>query len=194
MVYKYEQKTITSQNKLYTRHNYTITKDKLHNSQKTNMDAAWIEVSKKKNWNNPEMSTPYKQPKINRYHLRKSVPTTNSIEGLEEELDDKNNIRMEKIAKPSLIFVARVNNFSLLLQFLKEIATDGHEIKIMNEQIKIQPKSSIAYVNIVKELKSKNMDFYTYKLKQEKSFKVVLKHIHATANVDDIKKEMKLKI
>jgi len=28
----------------------------------------------------------------------------------------------------------------------------------MNEQTKIQPKSSIAYVNIVKELKNKNTD------------------------------------
>jgi len=57
----------------------------------------------------------------------------------------------------------------------------------MNEQIKIQPRSSIAYVSIVKELKSRK--FQTYKAKQESSFKVVLKHIHATANLDDIKKE-----
>jgi len=57
----------------------------------------------------------------------------------------------------------------------------------MNEQIKIQPRSSIAYVSIVKELKSRK--FQTYKPKQESSFKVVLKHIHATANLDDIKKE-----
>jgi len=50
--------------------------------------------------------------------------------------------------------------------------------------------SSIAYVNIVKELKSKNTEFHTYKPKQEKSFRVVLKHIHITANLDDIKKEI----
>jgi len=34
------------------------------------------------------------------------------------------------------------------------------------------------------------MEFHTYKPKQERSFKVVLKHIHATTNVDDIKKEI----
>jgi len=60
----------------------------------------------------------------------------------------------------------------------------------MNEQTKIQPKSFIAYVNIVKKLKSKNTEFYTYKPKQERSFKVVLKYIHSTANLDDIKKEI----
>jgi len=60
----------------------------------------------------------------------------------------------------------------------------------MNEQIKIQPRSSIAYVSIVKELKSRNTEFHIYKSKQERSFKVVLKHIHATMNLDDIKKEI----
>jgi len=59
----------------------------------------------------------------------------------------------------------------------------------MNEQIKIQPKSFLAYINIMKELKSKNTEL-TDKPKQERSFKVILKHIHSTANLDDIKKEI----
>jgi hypothetical protein len=42
------------------------------------------------------------------------------------------------------------------------------------------------YVNIVKELKSKNTKFH--RLKQERNFR--LKHIHVTANLDDIKKEI----
>jgi len=50
-------------------------------------------------------------------------------------------------------------------------------------------QSSIAYVNIVKELKSKNTEFYTYKPKQEKSFRIVLKHIHVTVNLDKIEIE-----
>jgi len=107
---------------------------------------------------------------MNRYQLSKLVSTTNSFEGLEEELDDKNNnIKVEKTVKLP-IFVTRVNNFSSLSQLLKKITTDEYEIKIMNEQIKIQPKRSIAYINIVKELKSKNMEFHTHKPKQERSF------------------------
>jgi len=45
-------------------------------------------------------------------------------------------------------------------------------------------------VNIVKELESKNTKFHTYKPKQERSFRIVLKHIHATANLDDMKQEI----
>jgi hypothetical protein len=72
------------------------------------------------------------------------VPITNSFEAHEEELDDTStNIRMRKIAKLPSIFVARIDNFSSLLQLLKEIAGE-YEIKIINEQIKFQSKSSIA--------------------------------------------------
>jgi len=98
---------------------------------------------------------------MNRYQLSK--PATNFFEGLEEEPDDENNnIRVEKTVKLLPTFVARVNNFLTLSQQLKEIAFDEYEIKIMNEQIKIQPRSSIVYVSIMKELKSRNTYNSTY--------------------------------
>jgi len=77
---------------------------------------------------------------MHRYQLSKPVPTINFFEGFENELD---GIRLENTAKPSSISVARVNNFSSLSQLLEEIAVDEYEIRLMNEQIKIQPKSSI---------------------------------------------------
>jgi hypothetical protein len=42
----------------------------------------------------------------------------------------------------------------------------------------------------MKELKSKNTEFHTYKSKQKRSFRGLLKHIHIIANLDDIKKEI----
>jgi len=86
--------------------------------------------------------------------------------------------------------VDKVSNFSSLSQLLKEVAIDEYEIKIMNEQTKIQPKSSITYVNILKELRNKDTEFHIYKSKQERNFKVVFKHIHTIANLNDIKKEI----
>jgi len=69
---------------------------------------------------------------------------------------------VKRTAKLPSIFVARVNNFLTLSQQLKKIAFDEYEIKIMNEQIKIQPRSSIVYVSIMKELKSRNTYNSTY--------------------------------
>jgi hypothetical protein len=43
-----------------------IVKQIAHNTQKTNVDALWKEVSgKKRNPNSPEISTPHKEPKPN---------------------------------------------------------------------------------------------------------------------------------
>jgi hypothetical protein len=156
------------------------------------VDVSWKEVnSKKSNRNSHAISTPRKQAKMNRYQPSKPVPATNSFAGFEKELDNASiNDRIRKITKSRPIFVVRVNNFSSLSQLLKEVAIGEYEIEIINKQIKIQPKSSAAYVNIVEKLKSKNIEFYIYKLKQERSFKIVLKHIHAIANLNNIKKEI----
>jgi len=48
-------------------------------------------------------------------------------------------------------------------------------IKILSMQVKIQIKTFIKYISIVKELQARNTDFHTYKMKDERSFKVVLK-------------------
>jgi len=120
------------------------------------------------------------------------VTKTNSFEGLEEILDNENkNIGVEKTAKPPPISVDKVNNFSSLSQLLKKIATDEYEIKIMNKQTKIQSKSSIAYINIVKELKNKNRNFIHIKQSKGEALKehvLVLKDIQV--NPDNIKKEI----
>jgi len=54
---------------------------------------------------------------------------------------------VEKTVKPSPIFIARVNN----IQLLEEIAIGDYQNYNNNEQIKIQPKNSIAYINIMKK-------------------------------------------
>jgi len=100
--------------------NTDTSKQTIHNSQKTNVDVRWIEISgKRRNRNSPEMLTPRKQQKMNRYQLSKPVPT-NSFKELEEEFDDENNIRMEKIAKYSPMFIIRINNFSSLSKQLRK--------------------------------------------------------------------------
>jgi len=95
----------------------------------------------------------------------------------------------KELSNPFPFFVSEIINIQSISQLLEEIAISDSEMKIIsNKQVKIQPKSSIVYVNIVKELKNRNTEFYTYKLKQERSFKGFLKHIHSSINVDVIRK------
>jgi hypothetical protein len=92
------------------------------------------------------------------------MPTSNSFEEFEEVFDDINdNARMKKIIKSLSIFVTRIQ----ITYAVDEIAVGNYEIKIINNKhVKIQSKSSITYVNIVKELKNRDIEFQTYKPKK----------------------------
>jgi len=59
----------------------------------------------------------------------------------------------------------------------ESIAKNEYIKELSNTQIRIQPKTSIRYTLIVKELLARNTNFYTYKIKEERSFKVALKTV-----------------
>jgi len=100
------------------------------------------------------------------------VSIFNSFDGLKDVFNEINN--NEKIEKSPIIFIVTVLNIQPLSQLLKEIAIDDDEIKIINnEQIKMQLKNSIAYINIVKEIKNRDTKFPICKPK-ERRYKVIL--------------------
>jgi hypothetical protein len=69
-----------------------------------------------------------------------------------------------------------VKNISPLIQLLEQIAKQQYEIKALaDNQVKVQPKTSESYRTIIKALAEKRTEFHTYKLKEERSYRVVLK-------------------
>jgi hypothetical protein len=54
---------------------------------------------------------------------------------------------------------------------------------IYNDQVKVQPTESSVYTTIVKAVMDKNTEFHTYKPKQERSFRVVLKDSHSSTDL-----------
>jgi len=74
---------------------------------------------------------------------------------------------------------------------LNQIANDEFDLKNINTgNFRIQIKSSIAYTNIVKDHKTRNFKFHIYKPKQERSFKVVLKHMLPEERIDEAKRDI----
>jgi len=74
---------------------------------------------------------------------------------------------------------------------LKKIINGEFDLRTINpEKVKIQSKSSIVYTNIVKELKIRNAEFHICKPKQERNFKIILKHMHSEKDVDEIRKDI----
>lgn len=74
------------------------------------------------------------------------------------------------------------------MNLLNEKARDDYEIKILRDhQVKIQPTSIQAYETVVNELQGRGTEFHTYKPKQDRSFRVVLKNMHPHTDTDEIK-------
>lgn len=70
---------------------------------------------------------------------------------------------MRKHLKPPPIFIDKVSNIQPLIDLLNNHAKNRYEVKVLrNEQVKIQAQTSEAYSTIVKQLESKNTEFYTY--------------------------------
>lgn len=160
----------------------------------TNNEKEWMQTTnKKRQRSSPEPLKSQKQSKLDTYWLSQPTPisTSNSFAVLEnEQLQETNKppIFKPKADKPPPIFVDRVNNIQPLIELMETYAYNNYDLKVLrNDQVKIQTKSSETYTVVVKELEKKKTEFYTYKQKQDRSFKVVLKNIHPSTSIDDIK-------
>jgi len=106
--------------------------------------------------------------------------------------DANNGTEPVRKIKPPSIFISKLSNPPSLRQLLNKIANDKFDLKNINAgNFKIQIKSSIAYTNIVKEVKSRNIKFHIYKPKQKRSSKVILKHMLLEKKMDAIKRDIK---
>ena len=116
------------------------------------------------------------------YWLGGPIPTTNRFNSLsEEQMEEANNQSTEP--KPPQIFISGVTNIQPLIELLNTIAKDKYLVKTLyNDQVRVQPTESPMYTTIVRALIDKNTEFHTYKPKQDRSFRVVLKNIHPSTD------------
>lgn len=156
-------------------------------------DNNWTEIGRKRQRNSPEnLSRNLKQTKLNNYWLSTPVPISNRFENLEtEDHPETDPSTNEKLTKPPPIFVDKVNNVQPLIKLLNDHVNNNYEIKVLrNDQVKILPRTSEAYTTIVKQLEFKETEFYTYKPKQERDFKVILKNLHSSMDTSEIIKAL----
>jgi len=117
---------------------------------------------KKRGQNSPDLITIRKQLKANDCWQEEPIPIYNTFEELEEVYEDANNsTKPVRELKPSPIFISKFSDPPSLRQLFNQIANDEFDLKNINVgNFKIQIKSSKAYTNIVKELKSRNIEFH----------------------------------
>jgi hypothetical protein len=81
--------------------------------------------------------------------------------------------------KPPPIFISGVTNIKPLIELLNALAPNKYLVKTQpHDQAKVQPTESPVYTAIIKALMDRNTEFHTYKPKQDRSFRVVIKNLH----------------
>lgn len=97
-----------------------------------------------------------------------------------------------KIKKPLPIFVSDVEEIQLLLNVLMEKTPRMFILKCLdNNEGKIQPKTVDAYSKIFTALTEKKTKFHTYRLKSNKTFKVVVRGLHSATPINEIHEALK---
>ena len=129
------------------------------------------------------------------YWLGTPVPTSNSFDILGKETQPAINTTEEpteeKIQKSPPIFVSGVENIIPLKNLLDNFANDQYSIKVINNnEIKIQPNHPEIYPKIVEQLKNRGTYFFTYQRKQDKGYKIVLKNMHPSVDINELKSEI----
>lgn len=153
----------------------------------------WKTVSnKKRNRESPgKENANQKQQKISPYWLSKDTVPTNRFALLQKDPECQNIPNAEHVSKPPPIYVDNVTNIKPLISLLDNIAKNQFELKnLKNLQVKIMAKNPEIYRKIFSELEKKNTEFFTFKLKEERSFKVILRNMHPSIDTEELKKEL----
>lgn len=107
--------------------------------------------------------------------------------------DDQNDLAKEIIPKPQPIFVTGVRSIQELKTSLETVSKfytlttmkSGHTVKIM--------PTDVANYRVIREhLLAKDIKHYTYQLKHEKAYRVILRGMHSSENTNDIKQDIEL--
>lgn len=127
---------------------------------------------------------------------KSNIPTANSFEILEvnESPDPTSAQESLFIPKPEPIFVTGVTDVIKLKESLHQMLQDVSKYKLTTLRsghiIKIIPADVETYKIIRNNFISMNVSHYTYQLKHEKPYRVIIRGIHASEDVNNIKMEL----
>ena len=149
----------------------------------------WHTVNRKRHRNVEDHESP--NAKKTDYWLGGTIPTNNRFSALTEEtLEDASTHSTDP--KPPPIFLSGVTNIKPLIELLNALEPNKCLVKtLFHDQVLVQPKESSVYSTIIKAVMEKNTEFHTYKPRQDRSFRVVLRNLHPSTEANDIKKALK---
>lgn len=151
-------------------------------------DLNWTPVNHRKRPGDPEAEI-IRQTKLRYDTNNDAVITTNRYQALENE--ENENQEQEREEKPPPIFIPLVMHYQSLINELNTVGKDSYQCKIIGkDQIKLQCSTPDIYRKVVKLLQNNKTAFHTYQLKNERNYRVVLKNMHYSIDVTELKNEI----
>jgi hypothetical protein len=122
------------------------------------------------------------------------VPKSNKYELLTNEVTNKEPADVnttKRIPRPPPIFVYDVINYAQMIQHLAEVAEEeNYSTRSMaNNIIKINFHSAETYRKIIAFMKE-NIIYHSYQPKNERPYRIVIKHLHHSVKLEDIANEL----
>lgn len=152
--------------------------------------SGWQDVNpRKKKRNSPVTQRNVRQKTLGDYWLN-PTHTENRFENLPvDSNNDDEPVSVEP--KPPPLFIYGVLDMRPLTTLLETHAKDAYQSKLIGgSQVKLQIKDVETYQKIVKLLQEKKTEFHTYQQKADKNYKVVIKDLHHTTDIEDLKTEI----
>jgi hypothetical protein len=162
-------------------------------SSQPELNDNWTEVSYKRGRSTQEESErEAKHAKESKHWLNQTFTSNCCTALLEEESENQQQkAGPENTPKPLPIYITDVHSVSPLIQLLEQIAKQQYEIQALaDNQVKVRPKTSESNRTIIKALAEKHTEFHTYKLKEEASYRVILKNMHCSISFQEIKNKI----
>lgn len=148
-------------------------------------EADWQQVpSKRKNCGSPNI---FKQK---RPHHDDEPSTSNRFSSLANDDSRGDAAKAAEVQpKPPPIFVPYVGDIDkMIIQISKCIQTSEFNYKSLRDgQVKLSIKTVDSYRKVVKLLESEGKSYHTFQLKPDRAFRVVIKGLHHSTNISDIK-------
>ena len=105
------------------------------------------------------------------------------------------NTTERKKTPPPPIFVQSVNDYKGMLDRITQTIPKEHFVTkgIANDAVRININEVDSYRKLIKEFRARDIKFFTYQIKAERAFKVVVRNLHHSIKPEDIKQELQEK-
>lgn len=117
-------------------------------------------------------------------------PLRNATEKVGGQSTSKTHANKEIIKIPPFILYGVTKNVQELLNYISKHAPNFTYKILYDDKIKVQVSTSEEYRNLRKKFETDNIVFHTFALPEEKTFRVVLRNIHHSTPLSDIKEAL----